>query len=212
MIRLGLAAAFIVTTALMPGHAAAEPITIADVGPSAVHWAGYVAVAEGYFSEGGIEADYVKTQSSAAALLQLAAGSVAMASAGVPDTLRAIEKGAPITLLRIEQGPAPYQVYAKPNIRAFADLKGKLVSLGGNRDITRVYFERMAAANGLAPGSYDMVFAGSTAARMAAPLCPGRLTQRSSRPPSASRRRPRNTPTWLPSLIMQREFLSSALW
>jgi ABC-type nitrate/sulfonate/bicarbonate transport system substrate-binding protein len=82
--------------------------------------------------------------------------------------LRAIDKGAPITLLRIEQGPAPYQVYAKPNIREFSDLKGKQVILGGEKDITRVYFERMSTPKGLAPGSYDMVFAGSSGARLAA--------------------------------------------
>ena len=145
-----------------------DAIVIADVGPSAVHWPVYAALEEGYFKQAGVDVQYVKTASSAAGLQELAAGSVNLASSGRPDSLRAIDKGAPITLLRIEQGPAPYQVYAKPQIRAWAGLRGKQVILGGLKDITRLYFERMAASAGLPPGSCDLVFAGSNASRLAA--------------------------------------------
>src|SRR5262249_40254062 len=50
------------------------------------------------------------------------------------------------------------------------DLKGKVISLGGPKDITRIYVERMLAPHGVAPGEFDMVFAGATAARASALL------------------------------------------
>ena len=157
--------------AALPRCEAAElrSISIADVGSgSANDWPAYGADEQGYFKEIGVKVDYVATQSSSAVMQQLAAGSVDMGSGGLADPLRAIDKGAPITLLRVEAGPAPYAVFAKPAIHSFAELKGKTIMLGGIKDITRTYFERMAAPEGLTRGSYDMVFAGATSARFAA--------------------------------------------
>ena len=62
----------------------------------------------------------------------------------------------------------PYAVLAKPAIKSWADLKGKTISIGGPKDITRIYLERMAGPNGLKPGDYDTVFAGATSARFSA--------------------------------------------
>jgi ABC-type nitrate/sulfonate/bicarbonate transport system substrate-binding protein len=51
-----------------------------------------------------------------------------------------------------------------------AELKGKVISLGGPKDITRIYVERMLAPSGVKPGEFDMVFAGATSARAQALL------------------------------------------
>jgi NitT/TauT family transport system substrate-binding protein len=64
----------------------------------------------------------------------------------------------------------PYALLAKPAIKSLKDLKGKVISLGGAKDITRIYVERMLAPHGVKPGEYDMVFAGATAARASALL------------------------------------------
>ena len=48
------------------------------------------------------------------------------------------------------------------------DIKGKLVSVGGAKDITRIFVERMLEPNGVKPGEFDMTFAGATSARFAA--------------------------------------------
>ena len=48
------------------------------------------------------------------------------------------------------------------------ELKGKLVSVGGAKDITRLFVERMLEAHGVKPGEFDMTFAGATSARFAA--------------------------------------------
>jgi NitT/TauT family transport system substrate-binding protein len=57
---------------------------------------------------------------------------------------------------------------AKPAIKSWSDLKGKTISIGGPKDITRIYLERMAGPNGVKPGDYDTVFAGATSARFSA--------------------------------------------
>ena len=72
--------------------------------------------------------------------------------------------------MRIDVQAPPYDLVAKPNIASMKDLKGKLISLGGPKDITRIYVERMLAANGVKPGEFDMVFAGATTARASALL------------------------------------------
>jgi NitT/TauT family transport system substrate-binding protein len=78
--------------------------------------------------------------------------------------------GAPIAVVRIDVQAPPYDLVAKPGITNMKELKGKVISLGGPKDITRIYVERMLAPNGVNPGDFDMVFAGATTARASALL------------------------------------------
>jgi ABC-type nitrate/sulfonate/bicarbonate transport system substrate-binding protein len=135
---------------------------------SAQQWPIFIAVAQGYMAQQGVTLDMVAASSTAAAMQQLAAGSANIGSGGLTDPLRAIDKGAPISLLRVETQVPPYSLWAKPAIKSVADLRGKLISIGGPKDITRIYLERTLIPNGLSPGQYDMIFAGTTAARFAA--------------------------------------------
>ena len=48
------------------------------------------------------------------------------------------------------------------------ELKGKLISVGGAKDITRIFVEQMLLPNGVKPGEFDMTFAGATSARFSA--------------------------------------------
>jgi ABC-type nitrate/sulfonate/bicarbonate transport system substrate-binding protein len=89
-------------------------------------------------------------------------------STGLADPIRAIDKGAPIAIVRIEIQAPPYALLAKPAIKRWPDLKGKTISIGGPKDITRIYLERMAEPNGLKAADYDTVFAGATSARFSA--------------------------------------------
>jgi NitT/TauT family transport system substrate-binding protein len=84
--------------------------------------------------------------------------------------MRAIGMGAPIAIVRVEMQAPPYALIAKSSIKSLKELKGKVISLGGPKDITRIYVERMLEPNGVKPGEFDMVFAGATAARASALL------------------------------------------
>jgi len=91
-------------------------------------------------------------------------------STGLVDPIRAIDKGSPIAIVRLEAQSPPYALVAKPAIKSLAELKGKVISVGGPKDITRIYVERMLAPHGIKPGEFDMVFAGATSARAQALL------------------------------------------
>src|SRR6185503_14879587 len=89
-------------------------------------------------------------------------------STGLVDPIRAVAQKAPLAIVRLEVQAPPYALVAKPTIKALKDLKGKVISLGGPKDITKIYVERMLAPHGVKPGEFDMVYAGATSARASA--------------------------------------------
>jgi ABC-type nitrate/sulfonate/bicarbonate transport system substrate-binding protein len=155
---------------MLAGAAAAEPVILCSVGSASANlWPTTIAMSKGFFAAEDLQPDLVFAQSNAAVNQQLAAGSVNFAiNTGLVDPIRAIDKGAPAAIVRIEvQGP-PYSLMSRPGIKSMQELKGKLISLGGAKDITRIFVERMLASAGVKPGEFDMVFAGATSARYAA--------------------------------------------
>lgn len=150
--------------------AKAETVTVGLVGAvSSTHWPVYIGLTKGYYAAEDLKLDLVFIQSSAALVQQLTAGSLDIAlSTGLADPIRAIDKGGAIAISRYEIQAPPYSLMAKPTIKTWADLKGKVISIGGPKDITRIYLERMAIPNGIKPSDYDTVFAGATTARFSA--------------------------------------------
>ncbi len=67
----------------------------------------------------GIKPDTVFAQSNAAVIQQLAAGSINVSTnSGLVDPIRAIEKGAPVAIVRVEVQAPPYSLLAKPAIKS----------------------------------------------------------------------------------------------
>jgi len=148
---------------------AADKIVSGTLGGQAPLWPFYIAAHKGFFAAEDIDVEINFAQSGAAVTQELAAGSLDVAlSVGITDPIHAIDKGAALALIRIVGAAAPYVLIGKPGLKSIADLKGKTVSVGAASDITTVYFERMAAANGLKKGDYDELAAGVAAARYAA--------------------------------------------
>jgi len=167
-----IASAIVLACLAAPAARAAEPVTLGTVGqPSANLWPELIALDKGFFAAEDLKVDLVYIQSSAALVQQVAAGSLGIGiQTGLADPLRAAAMGAPISVVRINVQAPPYDLVAKPSIASLKDLKGKLISLGGPKDITRIYVERMLKPNGVNPGEFDMVFAGATTARASALL------------------------------------------
>jgi NitT/TauT family transport system substrate-binding protein len=149
---------------------ATEQITLGNVGQASANlWPVLIGLDQGFYTAEDLKVDVVYVQSSAALVQQVTAGSLPVSvSTGLADPLRAVGMGAPISIVRLEVQMPPYDLVAKPTIASLANLKGKLISLGGPKDITRIYVERMLAPSGVKPGDFDMVFAGATAARASA--------------------------------------------
>ena len=155
-----------------PAARAADAISIGTVGSASANlWPVYIGIQKGFFEEAGLKVDIIYVQSSAALVQQLAAGSLDICmSTGLVDPIRAIDQGAAISIVRFEAQAPPYALVAKSSIKSLKDLKGKVISLGGPKDITRIYVEKMLAPSGIKPGDFDMVFAGATSARAQALL------------------------------------------
>jgi len=149
---------------------AADAVVIGSVGStSANQWPLYIALKKGMFAAQGLDVDTVFAQANAAVTQQLAAGSTNVAtSAGLVDPIRAIDKGAPIGIVRIEIQAPPYALLARRDIKDIGELKGKTISIGGPKDITRIFTDRMLVAHGVKPVEVDYVFAGATNARFSA--------------------------------------------
>jgi NitT/TauT family transport system substrate-binding protein len=165
----GLVAATLISVAPVR---AVDTVIMGTVGsPSANLWPVFIALDKGFFAAENIKIDLVYVQASAAVIQQLAAGSLNMTmSTGLVDPLRAIDQGAAIAIARFEVQAPPYVMMAKSSIKSLKELKGKVISVGGAKDITRIYAERMLAPQGVKPGEYDFVYAGATTARAQALL------------------------------------------
>jgi NitT/TauT family transport system substrate-binding protein len=155
---------------LAPG-ARAEQIEAGAVGgPTATMWLFYVGFDEGFFKKQNVDLDIIFAPTAPGILQQLTAGSLdIVATTGTAEPIHAVDKGANnIAIARIIGLNSPYALDAKPTIASIKDLKGKSVVLGGLVDITSIYWNRMAAANGLKKGDVDITVVGATAGRFAA--------------------------------------------
>ncbi len=151
---------------------AVDNVTVGTVGSASANlWPVFVGLDKGFFAAENVKIDLVYIQSSAAVIQQLAAGSLHVTmSTGLVDPIRAIDQGAAVAVARFEVQAPPYVMMAKASIKNLAGLKGKVISVGGAKDITRIYAERMLAPHGVKPGEYDLVYAGATTARAQALL------------------------------------------
>jgi ABC-type nitrate/sulfonate/bicarbonate transport system substrate-binding protein len=148
---------------------AADKIIGGTLGGQAPLWPFYVAARKGFFAAEDLDVEINFAQSAPAVAQQLTGGAFDVAlSLGNDSAMQAIDKGAPLAFVRIIGNTAPYALIAKPGLKTIADLKGKTISVGQVNDITTLYFERMAAANGLKRSDYDEFVAGVAAARFAA--------------------------------------------
>jgi len=163
------AAALLLTLSNAPSSAQ-QTVILGSVGSSSANgWPSYVAIEKGFFAAEGLKADQVFAQSNALVIQQLATGAINFSTnSGMVDPIRAIEKGVPLAIIRIEVQIPPYSLLAKSSIKSIKELKGKIVSVGGAKDITRLFVERMLEKHGIKPGEFDMTFAGATSARFAA--------------------------------------------
>jgi len=141
-------------------------ITAGMVAHGPPQWPQYVAEELGWFKADNIDLQLVTAGGGGVA--QVAAGSLDMAHSGYPDFARAALHGAPVRIVLSDFVGSPYGVFAKKTIKTTADLKGKLISIGGPNDITLIYIKPFLASAGLKLGDVDLVYAKAAGDRFAA--------------------------------------------
>lgn len=164
-----LVAALAFAAVLCSGGAQAQPQTKIVAGMVAhgpPQWPQYIAQEFGWLKQDSIDLDLVTVGGGGTA--QVAAGSLNMAHSGYPDFARAALQGAPLRIVISDFVGSPYGVFAKPAIKKVADLKGKLISIGGPNDITLIYIKPFLASAGLKTTDVDFVYAKAAGDRFAA--------------------------------------------
>lgn len=167
-LHLGLVVLFIAMSAV--AHAQTK-ITAGMVAHGPPQWPQYIADELGWNKEAGIELDYITVGGGGAQ--QLAGGSLNIAHSGYPDFARAALQGATERIIINDIIASPYGIFAKPAIKQIADLKGKVISIGGPNDITLIYIKPFLASAGLKTTDVDFIYAKAAGDRFSALVAGG---------------------------------------
>src|SRR5437868_14325271 len=166
------ALALFFVAALSAGAAQAQTkIVTGMVAHGPPQWPQYIATELDWFKQDNIELDFVTAGGGGAQ--QLAAGALDICHSGYPDFARASLQGAPVKIIINDIVASPYAVFAKPTIKQIADLKGKLISIGGNNDITFIYIKPFLASAGLKTSDVDFIYAKAAGDRFSALVAGG---------------------------------------
>jgi NitT/TauT family transport system substrate-binding protein len=132
-------------------------------------WPLVIAMKKGMFAKHEIKPDVIFVPTGPGLVQQLAAGSLDfVAGVGVVEPIHAVEKGAPVALMRLVGQSPNYEMLGNKNIADLKALKGKKIAIGGLRDNNKIYLDRVMIPNGLKDTDYDIIVIGSTSARLAA--------------------------------------------
>lgn len=147
-----------------PGPTMVSPVkvTFGVVTDNLNHWPVYIAEEEGLFAKFGVEFDRVTTRASASSVQLLSSGSVPVATATADAVIAGAARGGGGVVIVAGFNRAYYVLVAKPQIKSFADLKGKVVGVSALRGGETPLLRTLLRARGLAEGDYQMVVAGGT--------------------------------------------------
>ena len=143
-------------------------ISIGDVAPIAAAWPVFVAKEKDLFTKHGLDATVTYAGSAANAIQQLVGGAYDISVSTFDSALRAVAKGAAITLIGAPVIKYPYSIMTDADITKAADLKGKTIILSFQKDITTTIWNRWLTEQGVDPKSIDQVYDGATPNRFAA--------------------------------------------
>lgn len=156
-----LTAAALLMAMSAPAFAAEKVSLMLDWYPNPNHVALYVAQAEGYFAEEGLDVDIVVPADPHAPLKLVAAGRFDFAVSYQPEVLLAQQERLPVVSVgALMQHPLSSVAYLKKSgITRPADFKGKHIAYSVE-PLYRVLFETVAAHDGLTVDDYETVSAG----------------------------------------------------
>jgi NitT/TauT family transport system substrate-binding protein len=127
----------------------------------------FAAQAKGFFKEAGKEVELVQIRSNIG-LSGLLGGSVDYYTSFSSAVTLAAQQGSPIVgIFSMIARPSLYMI-TKPGIKTMADLKGKIIGLGGVGGITLTITRRMMAHYGIGAADFTIVATGDMPVRLAA--------------------------------------------
>lgn len=147
---------------------AARPIAVGLTSPTAAEWPTFAADELGYFRRYNLNPTFITVGSVAATAQQIVAGSLDVGEISSTQIVEAVQGGAKLRYFCERMSTPPYSFIAQKQYKKYADLKGKMLIIGGPTDITYIFTEKMLATGGLKMSDVDFTYAGGTADRYAA--------------------------------------------
>ena len=159
-----------VSAVAMPARAqtALPEVTFGILTPTSAEWPLFLAEAQGFYKEEGIQLTVINGSSPPNVINQVATNGVNMADNGCDSEIVAIQHGLPIKMITSLFNVNPYSLVVGPGIKTWADLKGKSVILGTKQDVTAIALGSMASAHKLTLDDFSIIIGGNSTARYAA--------------------------------------------
>jgi ABC-type nitrate/sulfonate/bicarbonate transport system substrate-binding protein len=152
-----------------PASAATTELTFGSLSPSASEWMIYIADTKGFFAEQGLHLTTVQTGNVQNAINAVATKSVDFVSIGSDSVMAAQSRQLAVKFVIPGYNTMPYALVTGPQIKSWADLKGKTVAVGAKQDVTGILMRIMATANKLDPDKdLTPIVSGSTSSRFIA--------------------------------------------
>jgi ABC-type nitrate/sulfonate/bicarbonate transport system substrate-binding protein len=135
---------------------------------AAFQWPLYVALEKGYFAGQALDPAEIQIGTPNDAARAVVSNSVAVAHFSVDAAVRAIEAGGDLVVVGSEIANPAFSLITQPEIRDYAQLRGKSFAVSTPKDGAAVVLRLMLRAKGLGESDYDFLSVGTTPNRYAA--------------------------------------------
>jgi NitT/TauT family transport system substrate-binding protein len=143
-------------------------VTYVYAGPTSYYWDTFAAQQLGFFKDEGVDVSLVRSDNVAQQTQMLLTGAADIIGANAEVAMAAIEKGAAITMVAAQTGKQGFVFVARPEIKDYADLRGKLLGATQLKDASATMLVQLMKKHGLDRKDFDLVALGGTPNRFAA--------------------------------------------
>ncbi len=148
----------------------------------ALQWPYYVAMEKGWYTEAKIDLEQFTVANPTQGVQGLISGSLGVYGASPDPVIKAVaETNGPLVIVRGVSDRPLYAFVVQPEIRSYADLRGKRLGVFSETSMSGMWLQMMMKEHGLERGDYELIPVGGTAAIFAAlqskGIAGGMLTQ-----------------------------------
>lgn len=150
------------------GFAQTKPVTVSINATIGLYWPNFVADKHGFVTKEQVRYETIVVGDAAQQVQQLIGGSIDIAYSNCELALKAIDKGANITIIGQLLHAYPFTVMSAADVKSAQDLRGKKVILSFKNSFLTLFWNRWVRDQGMKPEEIDQVFDGATPNRYSA--------------------------------------------
>lgn len=135
---------------------------------SAAAWMEFIAQDQGFFKAEDLDVQMTFTGNNTTVVQQLIGGSFDLGQTTFETTVRAVDKGAPISMIATTMTKYSYSIMAQKDIKSIKDMVHKRIVLALPKSALTIYWNRALEQAGIKVSDVEQVYDGSTPNRYAA--------------------------------------------